>query len=251
MVATNRPEESNRPGGSGMRRSSKTLPLCLLILAVSLTLIHCGASNRLREYEFRNHTAAVTMATPPPAQVFNDSFFLVDEGDVLGTAIRIGTSVVKGVEARKTQDRLNAAMENVDIPEQIRVQTLAKSSEYLHFQPTAQTGDADFLFMMDIDSYGIDADSWDSSVHFKIDVRVRLVDNRENTEIWKKNIKERQVVSREAFGLGGAVGNVISAVTLSELSEEEMIKGLAHLADYVADRVAERIHRDFIKAHSD
>ncbi|UCF78228.1 MAG: hypothetical protein JSW03_08995, partial [Candidatus Eiseniibacteriota bacterium] len=157
----------------------------------------------------------------------------------------------KGVEARKTQERLDEAMEYVDIPEHIRRQTLQTCSEYLHFQPTEEAREADFVFMMNIDEYGIAAESWDSSVQFRIKLRVRLVDNKENIEVWKKTIKEEQPVSRGVFGLGGVAADVITAMTLSELSEEEMIEGFSQLADFVSDRIAERIQRDFIKAHSD
>jgi hypothetical protein len=221
-----------------------------LIAAVGLSVLSCGASNRLREYEFRNHTAAASMMASPPPQVFSDSFFGIDENDPLGTAIRVGTSIVKGVQVVETQERLNASMASVDIPEQIRTQTLEKCSEHLYFQPVGQREDADFLFVMNVNKYGIDAGSWDSSVRFRIDVKVRLLDNRRNIKIWERSIKETQPISKSMFGLGGAAGDVISAVTLAGLSEEDMVRGFAHLADYVADRVAERIREDFIKAHS-
>ncbi|KPJ61496.1 MAG: hypothetical protein AMJ46_02140 [Latescibacteria bacterium DG_63] len=222
----------------------------LLILAVGLSALHCGASNRLREYEFRNHTATAIMMTSPTPQVFTQSFLRMDEDDLLGTAISLGTTIAKGVQVHETQERLNNAMESVDIPEQIRIQTLKQCSEYLHFQPVQQSANADFLFVMTVSKYGIEANSWDSSVRFRIDVKIRLMDNRRNIKIWEKSIKEGQPISRGMFGLGEAAGDVITAVTLARLSEEEMVRGFAYLADYVADRIAERIQNDFIKAHS-
>ncbi len=233
-----------------MRSIMRPFALLLLALAIGSFTLHCGASNRLGEYEFRNHTVAATMMTSPSPQVFSDSFFELDENDLLGTAIRLGTTIAKGVQVRETQERLNDAMESVDIPEQIRVHTLERSSEYLHFKPVQATENADFLFLMNVNRYGIEAGSWDSSVRFRIDVKVRLLDNRQNIEIWKRTIKEAQPISRSMFGLGGAAGDVITAVTLAGLSEEDMVRGFAHLGDYVADRISVRIQEDFIKAHS-
>ena len=233
-----------------MKNLIKKISLLSLFLVVGLTLIQCGSSNRLREYEFRSKTAAARMAAPPRAQVFSESFFNPGSGNIVSAAINIGTSIVKGVEAAKAQKRLNAAMDQVDVPEHIRRQTLKRCSEYLHFQPINSTSDADFLYLMKIKKYGIEADSWDSSVYFKIDVRIKLIDNKKNIEVWKRTVKERQLISGEVFGLGDASGNVINAVALSQLSEEEMIVGFSHLAEYVADRIAERIQDDYIKAHS-
>jgi hypothetical protein len=229
----------------------RKLLVWLFLVAISLTMIQCGASNRLREYEFRNRTAAATMAAAPRAQVFTESFFRVDENNVVGTALRLGTSIVKATEVRKTQERLDRAVEQIDIPERIRAQTLRRCSEYLHFQPIEKASDADFLLMMYIDKYGINAGSWSTGVDFKIDVEVLLVDNVENITVWKKVIKEERPISRKMFGLGGAASDVVTAVTLAELSEEEMVEGFSHLADYVADRIAERMQKDFLKAHSD
>jgi len=100
-----------------MKNLTKKFSLLLLILVTGLILIQCGSSNRLREYEFRNKTAAARMATPPRAQVFSESFFNPGSGDIVSTAISIGTSIVKGVEAGKAQKRLNSAMDQVDVPE--------------------------------------------------------------------------------------------------------------------------------------
>ena len=233
-----------------MKTRTKTISFLLLFLVVGMFLIHCGSSNRLREYEFNNTTAAARMAIPPRAQVFSQSFNNPDKGDIISTAINIGTSIAKGVEAAKAQKRLNAAMEQVDVPEHIRRRTLKRCSEYLHFQPINSTSNADFLYLMKIKKYGIEADSWDSSVYFKIDVRIRMVDNKKNIEVWKRTVKENQLISSEVFGLGGTVGNVINAVALSQLSEEEMIVGFTHLAEFVANRIAERIQDDYIKAYS-
>ena len=226
--------------------SKKMVWVWIGVMAVAV--IDCS-SNRLGEYTFKSHTAAAVMATPPRAQVFTDSFYDTG-GDLVSQAIRIGTTIAKGIEAAEAQRRLDAAMQRVDIPEQIRRRSLERCAAYLHFRPIPDTEDADFLFMMKISEYGIDAKSWDASVHFKIDVKVRLIDNEKSIEVWKKTIKERMPVSGSIFGLHDAAGDVMTAAALSELSEEQMVEGFRHLADYAADRVAERIQVDFVKARS-
>lgn len=233
-----------------MRKEMQKWALIVFALGIMLVLIQCGAINRLGGYQFRNQTAASIMASPPHAQVFTDSFYDSYDGNIISTAIRVGTSIAKSIEAQNTQIKLNNAMQQVDVPEIIRVQTLTSSSEYLHFQPIRETADADFLFMMNIKKYGIDAESWSASVRFKIDIKVRLIDNKRNVEIWKRTIRVREPVTQEMFGLSNTAGNVITAVALSELTEQDMVDGFSYLSLYMADKIAERIHRDFIKAQS-
>ena len=104
--------------------------------------------------------------------------------------------------------------------------------------------------MMKIKKYGIEAQSWDASVDFIMNLEVRLIDNIKHMEIWEKTINERTMITNSIFGLGDTFGNVITASALSELSEEEMITGFTHLADYAADHVAEKILEDYVEAHS-
>ncbi len=220
----------------------------LVVILTCFVLIQCS-SNRLHEYTFDETTVAAMMATPPRAQIFSDSFFPGNEG-LLETAIRIGTSIGKGIQLHQAQQRLDNAMTQGDIPEQIRKRTLEQSGEYLHFYPVEESSDADFLMMMKIKKYGIEAQSWDASVDFIMNLNVKLIDNIQHIEVWEKTVNENRVITSSIFGLGDAFGNVLTASTLSDLSEEEMITGFTHLADYAADRVAEKIQEDFIEAHS-
>ena len=225
--------------------------LFALVVSMALTSIMCGSSNRLMEYDFRDRTASAMMALPPPPEVFTDSFWMGgDEDNIIETAIRIGTTIAKEVEVHKTQEKMNNAMERVDVPERIRERTLDRCSNYLRYQPVDDPDNADFLFDMHIQNYGIDAKSWDASVHFKIDVKVYLIDNKKGIEVWWKRVKERMPVTRSTFGLPDAAGDIITAVSLSSLSEEDMAEGFTHLADFTADRVARKLSEDFAKARS-
>ncbi len=226
----------------------QTVVITLTLIVASLFIIQCS-SNRLHEYEFNETTVAAMMATPPRAQIFSDSFYLGGEG-LVETAIRIGTSIGKEIQLRQAQQRLDNAMTKVNIPEQIQKRTLEQSSKYLYFYPVEETQSADFLMMMKIKKYGIEAQSWDASVEFIIDLNVKLIDNIKHIEVWEKTIHEKTMITGSIFGLGETFGNVLTASALSDLSEEEMINGFTHLADYTADRVAEKMEEDFIEAHS-
>lgn len=227
----------------------KSITRWISALFLSALLIQCGGVNRLREYDLHNRSAVSIMAPAPRAQVFADFYHWDDGSDIVSTAINLGASIAKGVEAHKAQQRLDRAMEQVDIPERIRVETFDRCLDYLDMVPASEKRDADFVFMMKIKKYGIEAESWFSRVEFKIEVEVRLIDNTARREVWVKTIKEDEPVTHRVFGLGGSANNVITAVALSELSEEEMAAGFENLAEYAAGRIAEKIHKDYLKAH--
>jgi hypothetical protein len=233
-----------------MKRPVKII-LFPVIITMAFLFIMCGSSNRLMEYNFNDRTVSAMMSLPPPPEIFTDSFWGVgNEGNIIETAIRIGTTIAKEVEVQKARDKMDSALESVDVPERIRKRTLERCARYLRYRSFDDSEDAEFLFDMHIQKYGIDAKSWAASVHFKIDVRVYLIDNEKNIEIWRKRVRESLPVTRSTFGLPDAAGDVITAVALSQLSEEDMAAGFEHLADYTADRVARKLQEDFAKARS-
>lgn len=221
-----------------------------IITVMGIFLLQCSGVNRLREYELRDQTVTSVMAPAPRAQVFTDFYNMDEESNIVSTAIHIGTSIAKGVEAHNAQKRLDRAMERVDIPEIIRNETFTQCLDYLYMSEALEKKDADFVLLMKIKKYGIDAKSWFSNVEFKIEVEVRLIDNKAHREVWVKTIKEEEPITNHIFGLGTSANNVITAVALSELSEEEMATGFENLAVYVSGRIAEKIHKDYLKAHS-
>lgn len=211
-------------------------------------LMHCGSSNQLRVYQFSESNAFAIMALPPPPEIFSDHFIEIFDRDPLRTALNVGTTIAKTVEAQKVQARLDSAMAEVDIPDVIRERALRQCSETLNLNPIDARDGADYLFIMNIVRYGIEAKSWSASVHFLIDVHVRLVETGDNVEIWSRRVKTRDPVSDHLFGLSDAVGNIITAATLSGLSKEELIIGFEALARHAADRIALRLSDDYFRS---
>ena len=231
-----------------MRVSSTRTVGWICLAALIAATAGCGSSNLLREYEFEDRDAAALMAFPPAPEVSTHTFMGLDAKDPIRSAIRIGTTIVKEVEAHRAEARLDSAMVGVDVPERIRVRTLERCSQYLRYRPVEDTKDAEFLFDMRIRQYGIDASSWGASVHFKMDIEVQLLDSRGGVRIWKTRVKEGIPVTEGIFGLGGSTGDVVTAVVLAKLSVEELTRGFEHLADFTADRVARKLQEDFAKA---
>lgn len=219
--------------------------LCGLIL--SFTLSACCSMNNLRGYAFRDHTAAALLDFPPPPQIFTDNWTHVDWSNPVEAFIGIGTDIARKVEVSKTRAKLVSAMDTVDIPEIIRVETLERGSEYLHYRPIEDTKDAYFLFDIELRHYGIEAQSWTAGVYFKIDVKITLMDNNIGKEIWRSCFNERYPVSREIFGLPDHANDIITATALSNLTSDQIAGGLEDLAFQTSDRIIHKLQSDFSK----
>jgi hypothetical protein len=221
--------------------------LSLISIIITL-LLNCGSSNRLNEYQFREQSAAASLAPPPPPEVFTDTFPFIDETDPIGTLLNVGTTIVKEVELAKVAAKMDSAIENVDVPQLIVDRTLYHCAEFMRFNPVSNSADTDFLFNFFIRNYGIEAKSWNAATYFKMEVDIMLLDNQTDLLIWKKRIKERNRISAQIFGAGTAIGNVITAVTLSKLSVQQIKDGLGNLADFTSDKISRKLYQDYIKS---
>lgn len=215
-------------------------------LLITAILSGCS-SNRLHEYTLQHNRAAAVMAPAPRAEVF--TFGEIDlGGNPLRALVRAGTTIAKEIQAGEAQKKLDAAMDSVDIPEIIRFETLEGCCRHLEMRTVEDRESADFVYLLRIKRYGIDAESWNAQVDFRIDVHVRMIDNASKRKVWERTIRERMPVSRSIFGFNDLVGDVLTASALSELSETEMAQGFTHLAGYAAGRISDRIFDDFIKS---
>ena len=178
---------------------------------------------------------------------------------LLETCIRVGASDIHLISGHPPMARIHtvmtamdypvvtpeSAMEMVDIPEIVRTETLERGAQYLHYLSIEDTENSDYLFDIIIRRYGIDAKSWTASVYFKMNIKITLLDNRKGKEVWRRCFHEKVPVSREVFGLPDAAGNVITAISLSQLTAEQIAIGLENLALHTSDRMIHKLQRDF------
>ena len=230
-----------------MKRRAIRLLLSLCGSILILTFSMCCSTNKLQGYEFRERTASALLAYPPPPEIFTDSWTDVDFSNPVQAVIGIGTGIAKEVEVAKTRAKMDSAMGMVDIPETVRIETLERGAQYLHYRTVEDTDHSDFLFDVVMRHYGIDAKSWTAGVYFKIDVKVTLLDNKMDREVWRGCFKERFPISSEFFGLPGAANNIITMVSLSQLTANQIADGLKNLAVHTSDQIIHKLQRDFSK----
>jgi hypothetical protein len=103
---------------------------------------------------------------------------------------------------------------------------------------------ADYILDIDIRNYGIEA--YCSGLSFEISLGLELVDRSRGEVIWRRSVHEEEPLTPELFGLGRALGNVVTTVVLSEVTEEQMADGFARLADRAAERAVRTLEDDYL-----
>ena len=233
---------------------STTARVCFPVLLglMAFAAAGCSASNRLHEIDLNGKSVAVVAAIPPHPRVQggHPSEGAVDPYDPVGSAIRVGTAAAKFREAREAQARLDSVVARIDIADQIARKVLLDSAVLLRFVPVNHPDDADYIIDLRIYDYSLVADSYEGATYFVLEGEVTLLDPVRAVELWRRKIREREVLSGSLFGMPAAAGNVITARALSGLSEEDMQRGLDSLADYVANKVVERLRDDYYDSRS-
>ena len=112
-----------------MRISRRSLVIGPSIAALTaLALGACVHTGRLAEYDFRDRTVAVVTTTPPRPEVFTGDWFQ-DEGEncegedcegegsggILRFLFRLGSEVVREVEAHEARQSLDEAAGLIDV----------------------------------------------------------------------------------------------------------------------------------------
>ncbi len=219
-----------------------TIPVLLLLL-----LAGCTTTNRLHDYDFDDARVAVVANIPPRPVVFTDVLYegRIDPDDPIGSVFRVGSALIKHNEAREAQERMDQALEHVDVADRVAREALRRSAPLLGYRPVPSPHEADFILDIRIDNYGLVADSWTAAVHFEVDAEMVLVDKHTRQPIWRRHIREIEPISQAGVRLGATFGNTFTALALSQLSTDEMIVALEDLADFTAAHLTAALRRDF------
>ena len=224
------------------RRSARLLPALALV-----ALSGCSASNRLDEVALSGRRVAVAAAIPPAPRVQAGSPLEagVNPWDPVGTAVRRETSEAKRRQAVRAQTRLDSVVARVDVADRIARRTLARTARALGFTPAPRPAEADFVLDLRVADYGLVADSFEGDTFFILLGEAVFLDAATGAELWRTDLEEREVVDRTVFHLPAIAGNVVTGRALAALSSGEMAIGLQRLGDLAAERISDRLVRDY------
>jgi len=216
-----------------------------IVAIVVIGLAGC-ASTELAYYDFESQNMSVDVRVAPDAEVEASYNVTIDPEDPVRTAISIGSSLAKASQVREAEEKLHVAMRDVDIREIVEEELSDFVETSLGSRVVDDRRRADLQLTVEIESYGIDASG--SGVDFQMTAKAILWDPDRSDRVWRGRESVTQPVSPAIFGLPGAADNVISAVALSEMSEDEIARGIERLAQDAAWEIGVRLEQDIYRA---
>ena len=219
----------------------------VLVAAVALGFAGC-ASTDLALYDFDDQRMSVDARVAPDAEIDASYSIVVDSDDPIRTALSIGSSLAKANQVAQVEARLHGALQQTDIRTIVEDELSEFVETTLGSRIAESRGEADLQLLIYVESYGIDAGGPGSGIEFQMSVTAALFDVQTGDRIWRTREHVSEPASPGVFGLPAVAGNVLSAVALADLTEEEIARGLERLARDAAWDIGLELQDDIYRA---
>jgi hypothetical protein len=231
-----------------MKSARKVIVVVAAASAAVLLLASCQTVNRLDRYRVEGSTLAADMRQPPRAELGVDYNITIDSKNPIGTALSVGTSLLKASEAEKAEANMRLALDSVDVPAIVLRETAKSAARALNADLVEPSQRPDLLLDLDIREYGIEAPSWGSAVSLHMRIVATLYHQKSRDMIWRRAITVDDPASPQMFGVNNVVGDIVTAGVLSSLTVEELEEGFRTLALESARSLGRRLEKDFYRA---
>lgn len=219
--------------------------LIVVALATLVVLTSC-VHTELVWREFDEEPLLLDVRIAPNAQIDATYNIKLDADDPLGSIISIGTSVAKAAHVEEAQVRMDAAMQRIDLRDVLEDELGEFYTEVMEMKIVEKRRAASYRLYLEVDQYGIDADG--GGTYFVLNGHATLYDEFSGTRVWRSGYSSRASIGPEVFGLPAAAGDILSAAMLSELDEDEMLRGIDRVSREAAWQVGMQFEDDLYRA---
>lgn len=196
----------------------------------------CGTRHHLDQYNFANRSVALVFLDVPSPELLHGWFNIRPSENAVQTVFRAGASVAKEIEARKAIARFDSASRQVDFRDELARRTLERTSRYLGTRAVQNADSADFLLEIQLNGFGLDARSNNSTSMFTRAEAV-LLDRRTGREIWREYVRGHDTLTPWVYGGGRIPSAGISAIALSTVSVSDFREALEQLTTFTSNLI--------------
>ena len=220
----------------------------ILIICASICLTGCTTINKLESYDLSGSSIALDLQAPTGPVVNVDYHLSGHDDPPLLAAVKMGTNLIKAGEAKKTEEKLYAALKGLYLPEFVAELTFDRTVKTLEAEMIGKKSGADVIQEIDIEEYGIQ--TWSSSgyVSMMIEMTARLYHTGSREVIWQRRVSADDEITPAMFGFDHLVGNFVTIASLSSLEEDQLSKGFKKLMIEIAGKTIGVLQDDLREA---
>ncbi|HTZ50437.1 MAG TPA: hypothetical protein VMF68_02205 [Spirochaetia bacterium] len=222
--------------------------------STALVLAGCMTVNHLDRYDFEGSRLAVDFRTPPEPQLRINYDITLDSHNAVLSALSVMTNLAKANQAAQVRENMRAALAEVDVPQIVRSQTFSACASSLGAAQVDSRRDSDYVLVIRIDEWGIEARNAFTPVSLRMKLLATLypasAGRSSSTEdlAWRREVTVDQPADPDMFGGSSLIGNMVTATVLSNMTEEDLVRGFRELGSLTARRVAMILERDLDEA---
>jgi hypothetical protein len=213
---------------------------CVVGVASLSALAACGQHHHLAEYTFADRSLGLVYIAPPSPVLYTGSYGVRLDDDPVTAVVRAGAGVVKEVEARKANARLDSANARVNVADMLAKRTVERAGRYLGMRPVAASEPADYVLEIQMRKFGIDA-SGASAAYLYTNAEAVLLERRTGREIWSAKVRGTDRLTPSVYGANRVPGTIITAGTLSTVSVADFQSALDQLATLSSTVIADQL----------
>lgn len=217
-------------------------------LALVLLLVSCTTVNKLATSDFDGATLAADMQSPPEPRLDIRYDVTLDRNNPIYSAFSVMTNIAKAGQAQKAESAMREALSSVDVPDVILEEAYAACASTLQTQLEERKLRADYLLLLEIHEWGIEASSPGSPVMLHIRLTANLYRTFGGELVWRRDLIVDDPASSDMFPIEGIVGDMVTATVLSSMTAEELAYGFTELARRSARSVSRLLERDLYSA---
>lgn len=226
-----------------------------------LSFTGCSQTAGLSKHTLEGRTVAVVTVLPDAPFADFDMTILDRVGSERPVPIHdkkdnradaVFDAVIDKREAPKRQTPVHVLLDSVlaDQPMNATITKLTelRGAQAMRFEPAVSEDDADYIFKIEIEDYGIGSDGWSAPLYYEIMAGLTLIQKETGEVVWKDRVLSLEPVAKALLDAGIPPNHTASPAALSKTNYHEMTAIVKGLANYTAQQLTAPLQEAYARS---